>query len=71
MTKKEFIKKCHSIVKEIMKYEDGCFLLECSKCGNGVYCFEGTFDALYDRYLKGCSVCKNMKLELKPEHGEL
>lgn len=69
-TKEEFLKECLSIKDEVLKYDDGCFHLFC-KCGEGFYMFEGTFEALYKKYIKGCPFCKGIDLKLEVGHCEL
>lgn len=68
-TKQQFINEASLLLSEMNKVNDGCFLLECEKCGECIFMLEGTYDGLYEKYKNGCSLCDNKELILKIGHS--
>jgi hypothetical protein len=64
-TRTEFFEDCRKVTDELIKTDEGCFYLECDKCKDGFYFLEGSWNDMYNKYIKGCPFCKGTDLEIK------
>ena len=53
-TRTEFFEDCRKVTDELIKTDEGCFYLECDKCKDGFYFLEGSWNGMYNKYIKGC-----------------